>query len=420
MSKIRSRSRFTHDPMGRASCVHVAPPRQMTERLYYTDARLAKFSAVVVAVEQGGRHVVLDQTAFYPTSGGQLHDIGWLGNTAVIDVIDEASRVVHVSAEPVTHVAGDRVEGRLDWHRRFDHMQQHSGQHLLSALLADEYGWPTVSVHFGAAVSTVEVVSPGIESALIAEIELRVNRLALANRAITVSFEDVEQAAALRKASDREGVLRIVTIEGVDRSACGGTHVAHSGEIGAILLRRAERTKGHARLEFICGLRAVERARADVALLTASARVFSASAEDLPALVETQHRRVTELERERKKLVADLSRYEAKARWDEATVDPHGVRRLWLDAISGPVRDAEPLVQALVVLGSCVVFVQSLASHGVMLGASEDSGVDAGQALRAALQAVGGRGGGSPRLAQGSAAGKLEVDGVASALGFSR
>lgn len=390
----------------------------MTERLYYTSARLTTFTASVQAIEHDGRHVVLDRTAFYPTSGGQLHDTGCLGTSRVIDVIDEESRIVHVCAEPVPIKVSDQVDGCIDWNRRFDHMQQHSGQHLLSAVLADMHGWPTVSVHFSGDTNTVDVAAAGIEPAVVAQIEQHVNRVAAENHVIRVLFEDAAQAPVLRKASDRTGILRIIAIEGIDRSACGGTHVGRTGEIGSILLRRVERTKGNTRLEFVCGLRAVARARADAELLTASARVFTASPEDLPVLVETQQRRVTELERERKRLVADVSRYDATLRWDEASVDASGARRIRLAPIEGPVRDAEPLVQALLAMGPCAVLVLSPSTGGVLLGASEGGGVDAGQSLRAALSAVGGRGGGSPRLAQGSAAGKLELESVAAALGF--
>ena len=390
----------------------------MTERLYYTDAHLAEFSATVVSIEGEGRHVVLDRTAFYPTSGGQLHDLGRLGEAAIVDVIDEEDRIVHVCAEPVGWAVGDRVEGRIDWIRRFDHMQQHSGQHLLSALLADAYGWPTVSVHFGDVTNTVDVAAGDIEPGLMAGIEQRVNRLAAEDRDITVSFEDAASASGLRKPSDRDGQLRIVTIDGIDRSACGGTHVDSTGQIGSMLLRRVERTKGNTRIEFVCGLRAVARARADAALLTAASRVFTASPDDLPSLAEAQQRRVADLERERKRLVADLSRFEAQQRWNEAPVDQQGVRRIRLPALDGAVRDAEPLVQALVALGQCVVVALSPSTGGVMLGASEGSGVDAGQALRAALQSVGGRGGGSPRVAQGSVPDKLQIESVAQALGF--
>ena len=390
----------------------------MTERLYYTDASLVDFQAIVVGIEADGRHVILDRTAFYPTSGGQLHDIGLLGGASVVDVVDDEERVVHVCADAVSFAIGDMVQGRVDWTRRFHHMQQHTGQHLLSALLADEHGWPTVSVHFGDVTNTLDVAAGDIAPGELVEIEQRVNRLAAENRAVTVSFEDAATASGLRKPSDRGGMLRIITIDGLDRSACGGTHVARTGEIGSILLRRTERTKGNTRIEFVCGLRAVARARADAALLTTSARAFTASPEDLPSLVDAQFKRVADLERERKRLVADVSRLEAGKLWSEAPADANGVRRIRLPSLEGAVRDGEPLVQALVALGSCVVLAVSPSTGGVMIGSSDGSGVDAGQALRAALQAVGGRGGGSPRLAQGSVPDKLQLDVVAQSLGF--
>ena len=390
----------------------------MTERLYYTDSTLVDFQATVVGIEGDGKHVILDRTAFYPTSGGQLHDVGTLGGATIVDVIDDDERVVHVCAETVRLAIGDMVEGRVDWTRRFDHMQQHTGQHLLSALLADEHGWPTVSVHFGDATNTVDVAAADISSTQLVEIEQRVNRLAAENRAVTVTFEDAATASGLRKPSDRSGTLRIITIEGIDRGACGGTHVARTGEIGSILLRRTERTKGNTRIEFVCGLRAVARARADTALLTASARLLTASPEDLPTLVDAQLKRLADMERERKRLVSDIARLEAEKLWSEAPADANGLRRIRLPLLEGAVRDAEPLVQAVVALGSCIVLALSPSSGGVMLGAAEGSGVDAGQTLRAALQSAGGRGGGSPRLAQGSIPDKLQLDALAQSLGF--
>ncbi len=391
----------------------------MTERIYYHDAQAVRFSASVVAVENHGLHVVLDRTAFYPTSGGQPHDTGQLHGIRVIDVIDDEQRIVHVCADAVPFAVGDTVDGQIDWARRFHHMQQHSGQHLLSALLADAYGWPTVSVHFGDESNTVDVAAAAIDPAMVEEIESRVNLLAVENHEIRVSFEDAATAEGLRKASDREGMLRIVTIDGVDKSACGGTHVSHTGAIGAILLRRVEKTKGNTRLEFICGQRALARARRDAMLLTTTARLFTAAPDDVPALVEVQQRRVSDLERERKGLLADLAGFRARDYWERAAVGESGVRRIVLAPFDGPVKDAEPMVQALLAMGPCTVLVLSPSAQSVMLGASDGSGVDAGQTLRPALQAVGGRGGGSPRLAQGSVPDTFQLDAVARALGFS-
>lgn len=390
---------------------------ESTLRLYYDDATLARFSATVTAVAKDGRVVYLDRTAFYPTSGGQPHDVGTLADVPVVDVVDEEAHVAHHLAEPLGLPVGAMVVGQVDMPRRVDHMQQHTAQHLLSALLTDQYGWPTVSVHFGDDSSTVDVAcTDGIAHELLAEIEHRANALALANHAVTVSYEDATTATGLRKASNRDGTLRIVTIEGLDRSACGGTHVARTGEIGAILLRRAERTRGHTRLEFLAGYRAVRRARLDAEWLARAARPLSAAPSDLPALVEQQQLRLTELERERKRLTGELAVYEAQSLWDGAQV-VDAVRRIRHET-TGTVKDADALVQQLLARGACVVLVTNLQSGGVLLAASADSGVDAGQTLRTALQAAGGRGGGSPRVAQGAVATPSALPALVAALGF--
>lgn len=389
-----------------------------TVRLYYEDALLARFSATVTEVAAGGRVVYLDRTAFYPTSGGQPHDLGTLAEVAITDVVDEEDRIAHHLAEPLRRPAGAMVAGQVDMARRVDHMQQHTAQHLLSALLSDEYGWPTVSVHFGDASSTVDVSGvDGIDTEPLAEIEHRANTLARSNRVVSLSYEEAATAQGLRKASDRDGLLRIVTIEGLDRSACGGTHVARTGEIGAILLRRAERTRGHTRIEFVAGHRAVRRARLDADLLARAARPLSAAPADLPMLVEQQLARVTELERERKRLLGELARHEAQALWRAATPDAQGVRRIHT-RVSGAVKEAEGLVQLLLASGPCVVLVTNEVAGGILLAATPETGLDAGQTLRSALQAVGGRGGGSPRMAQGAVTNADALPPLVFGLGF--
>lgn len=393
-------------------------PDPATERLYYDDATLARFSASIIALANDGRRVYLDRTAFYPTSGGQPHDRGLLADIAVVDVVDEEQRVAHHLAEPIGLPVGAMVVGQVDMPRRLDHMQQHTGQHLLSALLDERYGWPTVSVHFGDSTSTVDISGvEGLGADMLATIEHEANALALENRAVSVSYEDATTAMGLRKPSDRDGTLRIVTIEGLDRSACGGTHVARTGEIGAVLLRRAEKTKGHTRIEFVCGYRAIQRAREDASLLSRAARPLSASPQELPALVELQQQRIADMERDRKRLQLELARHEARERWRQATPDAQGLRRIRVE-VASPVKEAEPLVQQCVALGSCVVCVTNASMGGVLLAATDDTGIDAGQLLRGALQAAGGRGGGSPRLAQGAVPDPMLLGGVTLALGF--
>ena len=389
----------------------------MTDRLYYTDARLDRFTAAVLDITNDGRRVVLDRTAFYPTSGGQPHDVGTLGGIAVVDVIDEDDRIAHCLADPIGVPVGSVLIGQVDMTRRVDHMQQHTGQHLLSALLTDEFGWPTVSVHFGDESNTIDMTCENFDPTTLAAIERRANTLIVKNRRVTVSFENAAEATGLRKPSDRDGELRIVTIEGIDRSACGGTHVDGTGEIGALLLRRAEKTKGHTRIEFICGHRAVSRARLDAELLTRAARTLSAAPQDLPGLVEQQMQRLTEGERERKRLAGELARYQATAMWTASVPDRDGVRRITV-SVTGAVKDAEPLAQQLVALGSCAVVVTNSDAGGVLMATAADTGIDAGQQLRAALQGVGGRGGGSPRLAQGTVPDPAQLHRMLEHLGF--
>ncbi len=387
-----------------------------TERLYYTDATCTAFEATVVEVANDGRRVYLDRTAFYPTSGGQPHDTGRLGDVAVVDVVDEDDRVAHLLAAPLDRPTGTRVTGTVDWARRFDHMQQHTGQHLLSALFADRFGWPTVSVHFGGESSTLDLATPDVPPGQLVAAEREANALAVASHPVTVTFEDAAAAAGLRKPSDRDGLLRIVTIAGLDRSACGGTHVAHTGQVGAILLRRIERTRGMTRVEFLCGHRAVARARADHELLQRLARSLSAAPDELPALVEAQGARLKALDREVTDLRGALAVHEARALWAAAAPDADGLRRIRVRRDTGPVRDAEPLAQALAALGGALVVVTTGAPPALLFATSADSGVDAGRRLKAAVGEVGGRGGGSPRLAQGTVPDPQRLEALGDAL----
>ncbi len=399
--------------------LHNLPHPTMTERLYYSDSYLTSFSAAVTAIDADGRRVYLDRTAFYPTSGGQPNDLGTLNGISVVDVIDEDDRIAHVLASPLGVASSDAVQGTVDIDRRFDHMQQHTGQHLLSALFADRYGWPTVSVHFGDESSTVDIAGIGLDVDLLQRVEAQANALIVANRDVTVSFEDSAAAGSLRKTSDRTGMLRVVTIADLDRSACGGTHVRRTGEIGGMLLRRGERTKGNTRVEFLCGMRAVTRARTDALLLAQAARVFSASPEELPSLVERQQQRVVELDREHRKLAAAVAAFEARERWSATPPDVDGMRRIHLAHTGTAVREMEPLALALTALGRCLVLISVESPAGVLLATSADSGVDAGQTLRAALTAAGGKGGGSPRVAQGGLPNTHALLSLTLALGFS-
>ncbi len=370
----------------------------MTERLYYLDSYLAAFDAAVVERSDGGRRIYLDRTAFYPTSGGQPHDVGQLGDAEVVDVVDEGQRIAHVVNQPVP---AERVSARIDWARRFDHMQQHTGQHLLSAVLAELYRFTTVSVHFGREVSTLDLNAPAIAPEQVAAAETRANAVVTENRQVTVGFEDAAAATGLRKHSDREGPLRIVTIRDLDRSACGGTHVRATGEIGPILIGKTERVRKALRLEFVCGDRAIRRARSDHNLLARIAALFSAAPAELPALIEAHRTELREAIAARRELETRLDGVRAHELYAAATPDPKGVRWVVLRD-EATLERQRALGQAVAALPGTVFVGVAASPPGLVVAASEDSGRDAAALLRAALATVGGRGGGTARLAQGT------------------
>jgi alanyl-tRNA synthetase len=214
------------------------------------------------------------------------------------------------------------------------------------------------------------------------------------------SFEDATQATGLRKESDREGTLRIVNIDGLDRSACGGTHVRATGEIGGILIRKVERVRKSARVEFVCGLRAVRRARADYEALARIAGALSAAPDDVPSLVSAQSEQLRTLESARKQMDRELAGYRARALYDAAAADARGLRVVRHEAAA--MDELRTLAQAVVGLPKAILLGTLAAPPSLLLATSEDSALDAGQTLREAVTRVGGRGGGSARIAQGS------------------
>ncbi len=386
----------------------------MTNRLYYTDAYRTTFSASVVDRSDDGLRVYLDETAFYPTSGGQPHDIGLLGSVAVVDVVDENDRIAHVLSSPLD-AARVRLDGLIDWNRRFDHMQQHTGQHLLSAVFDDLFGAKTLSVHFGPDYSTLDVDAESISRSQLVVAEERANAFVAEARPVGVTFEDSAGAGGLRKASDRAGTLRIVSIADVDRSACGGTHVRSTAEIGPVLLRSIEKVRKSTRIEFVCGTRAVRRARRDFEALTSNGASLSASADDAASLVAAQSERLKEGDSARKKLEKDLAAFRARERYDAASADANGVRTIVIRDASS-IDELRVLAQAAFALPKVVVVGALTNPPSVLLASSEDSGVDAGRTLKERLTAAGGRGGGSPRLAQGSVPDAASLEAVVASL----
>jgi alanyl-tRNA synthetase len=385
----------------------------MTERLYYTDSYLREFPACVVERSPDGLTVYLDRTAFYPASGGQPSDTGSIAGVPLVDAADEGERIAHHVAAPLqTGMVDCVIDCAIDWGRRFDHMQQHSGQHLLSAVFEELFSLHTVSFHLGAESSTIDLEGGPVEPAAVREAEQRANQIVCENRPVAVRFEDAGEARDLRKPSDREGTLRIVSIEGLDRSACGGTHVRATGEIGPILLRKIDKVRQTTRVEFLCGGRATNRARADYEALLKAGQLFSAPLDEVPALVAAQMEAARAAEKASRKLELELAAYRGRELYEAETPAPDGVRRITRRAQRGSLEDLRAIAQSFTAQPKAIFLAALDDPPSVLLAASADAGIDCGKALKAALGEAGGRGGGSARMAQGSVPDRAALDGV--------
>jgi alanyl-tRNA synthetase len=384
----------------------------MTDRLYYTDPYLRTFEASVERVDtRGGRiGLVLDRTAFYPTSGGQPFDLGTVDDWRVVEVEDEEDgSVVHL-LEPATtakagssHVpeAGAAVRCEIDWPRRFDHMQQHTGQHVLSAAFVRTFDVPTVSFHLGAEVSTIDLARE-LAPPEIARAEDEANRIVWQNRPVAIRFASRDEASRLplRKEPRREGTLRLIEVEDWDLSACGGTHVSRTGEIGVITIAGWERFKGGQRLEFLCGGRAVQRFRRMRETLASGVRLLSVLPEELPASIERLQAEIKDQKRAATALQGELAQYRAAEL--AATAESGANGRLVARVVDADANGLKTLATTVCAAdGFAVVLVSAATPSVVVVARSSDVAVSAQQVLSALVAQFGGRGGGRPELAQG-------------------
>lgn len=384
----------------------------MTTRLYW-DSDALTFDAEVIGHDGEGTRVILDRTAFYPTSGGQPHDTGRLGPAHVLDVVEQGDAIVHVTSHPLPL---GPIHGEITAARRRDYTIQHTAQHLLSALAGDRFGWSTESVHFGDERSTIEFDTSEATADQLEELEQGANDIVAEARAVTVGYEDAAVASGLRKPTEREGTIRVVTIEGIDRSACGGTHVTSTARLGSVMVRGVERIRGRVRVGFLAGPRALGLARREAAMLEALAREVGAAPGELPDLVPRRLAALRDAERRIEALERELAGFRVREYLRDARPGPGGVRWVVLHPADQSVAALRTMAQAATAVSGVVFLATSTDPATVVLAAGEGSGVDAGAVLKAALAAVGGRGGGSATLAQGSVPKSASLDAVVAAI----
>jgi alanyl-tRNA synthetase len=397
----------------------------MTERLYYNNSFLLNFVAGVVDAQpapNGLASVVLDRTAFYPTSGGQVFDTGWLE----IEAVNHAPklRVVEVNETDdgtIQHLVENadfgilraaRVRGFIDADRRRDHMQQHTGQHILSAAFLSLFQMPTVSFHMGADNCTIDLEAKNLTTEQVRRAEALANEVIAEDRPVEVKYATAEEARTLgvRKIppGEREK-LRLIDVRGFDLNACGGTHVRSTGQVGAILLRKVSKEKQGVRVEFVCGMRAVTTAREDFETLTEAAGISSTHIHEIPAQVRKlidDGKAATKREQKLQQEIASLTADKMLLHLGDAKL----VRAFYADRDLAFVK---LLAQRLTRQGNVVALlgcggVQPAVVFAQTAGGSNDMGA----LMQEALIELGGRGGGNKDMAQGGAADASKIEAV--------
>lgn len=373
-----------------------------TERLYYDDPYLREFDATLVDTvsRDGQTALVLDRTAFYPTSGGQPYDVGFFHDVRVLDVVDaEDGRILHVVDRAPSTTS---LHGAIDWTRRFDHMQQHTGQHVLSAAFDRLPGARTESFHLGLETSTIDL-DRELTPAEIARAEDEANRVVWEDRPVKIRFAGPEEAASLklRKEPRREGTLRLIEIQNFDLSACGGTHVARTGEIGIIVVAATERFRGGSRVTFVCGSRALAGYRALRDVVDASGRVLSVGSGELPSSIERLQAEGKDLRKQIKDYQQKLAVHEAGALADAAR--PAGPARIVTASLPGWDANGLKTIASRIVErpGHVAVLIGEPAPSPIVVARAADVAIDAGAVLRALVSRHGGKGGGRSEFAQG-------------------
>ena len=387
-----------------------------TERLYYTNSYLKEFSARIIrsAPDPRGARVYLDRTAFYPESGGQPSDYGELAGNPLLDVIDEGDEIAHVIAEDPPFKP---VHGSVDWSRRFDHMQQHTGQHILSAAFERTGSYKTVSFHLGTDSATIDLDSDRVGARQVEAAEDLANQVVFENRPVGISFRSAAEAQQLdlRKPTFREGDIRLVEIQDFDLSACGGTHVNRTGGVGLVLVRKMERAKGLTRLEFVCGGRARRCAQQDFAVLSEAARLFSTGLENVPELIAKQSQELREAGKGLQKLTEDLAVLQAAQLWQQAP-ERGGVRVVQCLFEAAESRKGKFVAHAVGKHPGAIALIGVKGAPTALFFAQTPGGkANMADALKLTLAKFGGKGGGTRDFAQ---AGGLPEDQLQRALEF--
>jgi len=385
-----------------------------TRRLYYDDSFQREFTARVLSCDPAADshsrgdqastwQAILDQTAFYPTSGGQPHDFGKIGDAQVLEVCDREEEIVHVVDRRLECV---EVKGLIDWPRRFDHMQQHTGQHLLSAVLQKHFGLPTISFHLGTDVCTIDLRGPEPSEQILEDSERAANEMIFEDRGVSVRYGTAEELSRLgvRKEVDRQGVLRAIEIAGVELQPCGGTHLKSTGQIGMILVRRCTKIREDWRVEFVCGGRAEERAGRDSRALREAAEKLSCAPEEVVSAVGRALAERDANFKNYRELLERLAAAEAAVVL-QSTPPDSGNLRVIDRVFSGTTPEFLGLFAAELAKRENTIALLGRTECGhIFFAQHPSSGKDMNALLRQVFEKLGGKGGGTRDFARGKVA----------------
>ena len=398
----------------------------MSKRLYYEESYLQEFKGKILEKVKidGKPALILDKTCFYPTSGGQPNDLGYIQGVPIIDVIEDNEKIIHVLKEGIKEGCGDTIIGKIDWERRFDHMQQHLGQHILSGALMKLWSAETVSFHLGEEVCTLDIAKEELTEEEAKKAEECANEIIFDNRPVKCYFVEGEEELKrlnLRKVPEKTGKIRIIEVEDFDLSACGGTHCRATGEVGMIKITKWEKRGEKIRLEFICGRRAWKDYFWKNEVIKNISNKLTIKDSELREAIDRMLEERKEIRKELKEFKEKLQDYEAKRLIDESSLRDNRIKIINKVFEENNFQEVRGLVQKIINLDDSVVVLAGIKSKGegegakILFACSRVLEYDMNGLIREAGKFIEGRGGGAPNFAQ---AGGKKAEGIEDALNF--
>lgn len=395
----------------------------MNKRLYYKDPYLKEFKGKILEKIRidGKPAIVLDNTCFYPTSGGQPNDLGYIQNMPIVDVIEDKEKIIHILKEDIEEKCEDTIIGKIDWKRRFDHMQQHSGQHILSAAFEKLWDADTVSFNLGDEICSIDIMKDNITSEEIKKVEELANDIVLKNMPIEVYFVEREKVGKLnlRKLPPQKGKIRIVEVKDFDVCACCGTHCRTTGEIGLIKILKWENRGAKIRIDFLCGKRSLKDYFWKNELIRNISNKLTIKDSELGEVVERMLEEKKDTRKKLREYKEKLQAHEANKLINESILDDNGVKIMKKVFEQKCFQEVRELVQKSINLDDSIVIFAGIKNKGegakILFACSKTLKYDINKLIREAGKFIEGRGGGAPNFAQ---AGGKNVEGIENALNF--